>query len=113
FFIWRAKNLNRSSSSSGVPSEHWTGANEDGMGGAAGSLGGGAVADEDAGLLAAALPSAGRETTAPDVTAWETPPRQLKGMERLHAGVFCGGRKTWASRSICSSNRGQGRTSRS
>ncbi|MED6234420.1 hypothetical protein ATANTOWER_029584 [Ataeniobius toweri] len=38
------------------------------MGRAAASLGDGAVADEDAGILAAALTLAGRETTAPDVT---------------------------------------------
>ncbi|KAK5622317.1 hypothetical protein CRENBAI_005767 [Crenichthys baileyi] len=39
------------------------------MDGAVASLGDGAVADEDAGILAAAFTSAGRETTAPDVTA--------------------------------------------
>ncbi|MEQ2299840.1 hypothetical protein AMECASPLE_019098 [Ameca splendens] len=39
------------------------------MGGAAASLGDSAVADEDAGLLAAALTSVGRKATAPDVSA--------------------------------------------
>ncbi|KAK5620949.1 hypothetical protein CRENBAI_016465 [Crenichthys baileyi] len=39
------------------------------MGGVAASLADRAVADDDAGLLAATLPPAGRETTAPDVSA--------------------------------------------
>ncbi|KAK5618640.1 hypothetical protein CRENBAI_014887 [Crenichthys baileyi] len=47
-----------------VYDDHRAGVSEDGMGGAAASLGDGAVAGEDAGLLAAALTSAGRETTS-------------------------------------------------
>ncbi|KAK5618094.1 hypothetical protein CRENBAI_022535 [Crenichthys baileyi] len=65
-FIWQAKNLNRSSSSSGVASEHRA---EDGMGGAAASLGNFAVAEEDAGILAAALHQ----------LAGKPPPRQPTG----------------------------------
>ncbi|MEQ2311491.1 hypothetical protein AMECASPLE_020599 [Ameca splendens] len=47
-------------------------------------------------LLAAALTSAGRETIAPDVTAAAMGDSSSPA-ERLHASVFCGGRKTMAS----------------
>ncbi|KAK5609650.1 hypothetical protein CRENBAI_000850 [Crenichthys baileyi] len=59
--IWQATNLNHSSSSSGVAAETWAGVSEDGMGRAASSLGDGAVADEDVGILAAALMSVGTD----------------------------------------------------
>ncbi|KAK5623819.1 hypothetical protein CRENBAI_003866 [Crenichthys baileyi] len=77
------------------------------MGGAAASLGDNAVAEEDAGLLAVALTSAERETTAPDVTAtamgYSSPAetqegalRRLKHRKVLHADASCGGRRTSA-----------------
>ncbi|MED6257208.1 hypothetical protein ATANTOWER_014829 [Ataeniobius toweri] len=52
------------------------------MGGAAASLGDSAVVDEDAGLLAATLPSAGRETTAPDVGDTSSPAETQEGAPR-------------------------------
>ncbi|KAK5617558.1 hypothetical protein CRENBAI_003948 [Crenichthys baileyi] len=99
---------------------------------AAGSLGDSAVADEDAGLLPAALTSADRETTSSPVDRLGTPTRQrfLRRQEEdgLAAGTEAGGecrsggggteqpsRTLWrwaASRSICSSSSGEGRTSK-
>ncbi|MEQ2246457.1 hypothetical protein ILYODFUR_038682 [Ilyodon furcidens] len=75
-FIWRAKNLNRCSSSSGIASEHRAGVSEDGMGGAAATLGDSAVTGEDAGLLPADLTSAGRETTSSPAEPQEGAPRR-------------------------------------
>ncbi|KAK5615986.1 hypothetical protein CRENBAI_019222 [Crenichthys baileyi] len=70
-----------------VTSEHRSGASKDSIGGAAASLGDSAVANEDAGILAAASPSAGRETTAPDVSAWDmgdsSPAKRLEAAPRL------------------------------
>ncbi|KAK5608619.1 hypothetical protein CRENBAI_022858 [Crenichthys baileyi] len=61
------------------------GTSEDCMGGAAANLGDSAVADEDMGLLPAALTSAGMETTS-------SPAEPQEG-----ALAPCGGRRTWAS----------------
>ncbi|MEQ2297272.1 hypothetical protein AMECASPLE_033148 [Ameca splendens] len=68
------------------------------MDGAVASLGDTAVADGDARFLAAALTSAGRETTAPDFIAaamGDSSPAETP--KALRADVSCGGRRTSAS----------------
>ncbi|KAK5604510.1 hypothetical protein CRENBAI_016122 [Crenichthys baileyi] len=68
-----------------------------GLGGAAVSLGNFAVADEDAGILAAALTSAGRETTSSPAHRMLTPARRrfLRREEDdgLAAGTEAGGER--------------------
>ncbi|MEQ2305505.1 hypothetical protein AMECASPLE_038601 [Ameca splendens] len=89
-FIWRAKNLNHCSSSSGIASEQRAGTSEDGMGGAAASLGDSAVADEDAGLVPTALTSADRETTSSPADRLGTPARRRFERQEEKDGLAAG-----------------------